>query len=292
MAWASASAIFRRGVKQFRRQIVAQVVAATIMAVALSLAGSAFGLHRDLDRLVSRLNQELRLIVFLKPAPQAEISKLAQRISAWSGVQGVISVTSQEALERIKALLGPQTRLVDGLGAEVMPPLLEIQLTAEGFEPDNLEALKKKLQGLETVDEVAFAQVLAERLKVLAGRLKALGQWLAGALILAGLFIIFATIRLALLAHLEEIKILRLIGATTWFIRGPFLVQGAGQGLAAALLALILMAVFQSWANLALSGLLISLNLLDLELALRLMGAGMATGLAGAWLALGRVKGT
>ncbi|MBW1712082.1 MAG: hypothetical protein JRJ59_02905 [Deltaproteobacteria bacterium] len=291
MAWASASSVLRRGVKQFRRQIVAQAVAVTIMAVALSLAGAAFGLHRDLDRLVSRLNQELRLIVFLKPVPQAEMGKLAEDISAWAGVQGIISVSSQEALERIKVLLGPQSGLVDGLGAEVMPPLLEIQLTAEGLEPDNLEALKKKLQGLEAVDEVAFAQVLAERLKVLAGRLKTLGQWLAGALILAGLFIIFATIRLALLAHLEEIKILRLIGATAWFIRGPFLVQGAGQGLAAALLALILMAVFQSWANLALSGLLIRLNLLDLELALRLLGAGMATGLAGAWLALGRVKG-
>jgi cell division transport system permease protein len=147
------------------------------------------------------------------------------------------------------------------------------------------------------VDEASFAQDVAERLGGLVDRLKGLGRGLSGALVLAAMFIIFATIRLALLAHQEEIQILKIIGASSWFVRGPYLVQGAGQGAVAAILALALLVGFQVWLNLGfeaalsqeMSGLNLRLNFLGPGLALELLAASVLAGLTGAGLALGRV---
>jgi len=297
LTWPYLASIFRRGIRQLGRQKATRTAATLTMAVALALAGAAWGLHSELDRLADRMAQSLRLIVYLDPAAKEGQEELAARIAAWPHVRGVSLVSSQEARARLKAFLDDKAGLLEGLEEEVIPPLLEIELDQEGLKLENLTLLRERLEALAEVDEAAFPEEASTGLRALIQRLKGLGRGLASALILGQMFIVFATIRLVLLAHQEEIKILKLIGATAWFIRGPYLVQGAGQGLIAAAVSLLLVLGVQGWLDvgleapgrLGLAGHLVPLNLLSLDLGLKLLLAGILSGVLGAWLALSRI---
>jgi cell division transport system permease protein len=126
-----------------------------------------------------------------------------------------------------------------------------------------------------------------------------LGRAVSAVLVLSGMFIIYATIRLTFMGRQEEREILRLIGAQGWFIRGPFLVQGTVLGLVAGGVSLALLQGLQVWLlslPLGRSGtgplwFLGQIRVVDPSLVLVLLGAGALAGLAGSWLALGRVMG-
>jgi len=279
---------WRRGLKQLRRGLPMHVVATVAMAAALAVVGLAFSFLGQLDALSDRLSQQLKLIVFLKPIDQTAVSSLAGRISAWPEVAGLRSVSSAEALDRLRQLLGPQARLIDQLGPEVMPPLFELELKPEALEPTALTGLRQRLGELEGVEEVAYLEDLAQRFRDWLKTIRRLGLAVVLGLILTGLFIAFAAVRLSFLAHGQEIRILRLIGADDWFIRGPFLIQGAVQGLAAGLAAAVLLLVFDLGLGLA-SGPW-RLRLLGLAGAGRVVLLGGLVGWLGAWLSLARSR--
>lgn len=297
MSWPYLLSIFRRGIKQLGRQKATRTAATLTMAVALALAGVAWGLHAELDRLADRMARSLKLIVYLNPEADGGGRELSARIATWPHVRGAELVSSREARARLKDLLDDRAGLLEGLDEEVIPSLIEIDLDQEGVAPRELSPLLERLEALPEVDEAVFPEDASVGLRTLVRRLKGLGRGLASALILGEMFIVFATIRLVFLAHQEEIKILKLIGATAWFIRGPYLVQGAGQGLIAAVLSLLLVFGIQAWLDVGMgpgggsdpSGWLVPLELINLNLSLKLLLAGGLSGLLGAWLALSRV---
>lgn len=285
--------ILRHGLRRLVRNLPTQLMTTACLAVALALAGSAYGFYLQLEQLTSRLNQELRLIAFLKPGPEPGHRLIAQEIATWPDIQGVITVSRAEARERVKELLGPAAGLLEGVEDDVLPSLLEIQLTAGGFTAQRLAQLKARLEGLDQIDEAAYARETAKNLRNLADRLRTLGRGLALALLAATGFIIFTTTRLSYQAHREEVSILRLVGATGWFIRGPFLVQGGLLGLVAAGLAILLAFLLQTWLGLGpevrLGGVPVRLIMVDSRVVGAILGGGLVAGLGGAWLGLGRI---
>ncbi len=289
MSLTALGAGFRRGLGQLKRQIPIQVLAALSLAVAFSLAGLAWAVHLHIERLTSQAWGQVRLVVFLKPAPPRELDAVAKAVSGWPEVTAVRSVSSKEALERVADILGRDKGLLAGLGPEAMPPLIELKLTPEAASPENLAGLKKRLEKLKGVDEAAFSLGWAKRLESWTRWLNRLGLGLAGALTLAGLFITYAAVRLTFLARTEEITVLRLIGASGWFIRGPYLIQGALQGLGAAVIAVLLLSAYQAVLDIGLAEGPLKIELINWALALKLLAVGTGVGLIGAWLGLGRL---
>ncbi|MBW2617562.1 MAG: hypothetical protein JRC92_01635 [Deltaproteobacteria bacterium] len=291
MTWAGPAIAFRRGFRQLARQAPTLSLAAATMAVALVLAGLGWGLYAHLDTTALRLAGQARLIVYLDPRTTPDAGQaLAQKVAAWKEVRSATSLSSAQALDRLKGALGQRAGLLDGLGAKVMPPLLEGELTPAGREKEGLAKVTGRLKKQSVVDEIAYAHGWAERLVRMTSLLKNLGLALAVCLSLAGLFIIFAAIRLSHAAHQEEIAILSLIGASPGFIRGPFLVQGTCLGLAAAGAALLLLWLLQTALNLGLPSDWSRLILVEKGLAVRLLAAGGVAGLIGARLALMRIR--
>ena len=299
MVGSSLGSILRRGFKQLGLQLPTQMVAVLSMAAALTLAGSAYAFHLQLDRLAVRLNQELRVVVFLKPGSNDNYRALAGRISSLEGVQGVVLLSSRETMDRLGDMLGSQAGLLEGLGPEVVPSIVEVELTAQGLARGRPAALVAEIEKFREVDEAVYAGDVADRLESFLNRFTNLGRALSAVLILSGMFIIYATIRLAFMGRQEEREILRLIGARGWFIRGPFLVQGTGLGLVAGGISLALLKGLQTWlwtippdrfgpGPLWYLG---EMRIIDLSLVSVILGAGAIGGLIGAWLALGRVMG-
>ena len=299
MVISSLGSVFRRGLRLLKTQIPTQGVALLSMAVALSLAGSAFALHIQLERVAARLNQELRIVVFLKPGPVRGQRILADKIAGLEGVQGVVLIGSQEARERLGEMLGPKAGLLAGLGPEVIPTVLEVELTPWGLAKDNPTLIAARIAEFTEVDEALYAGGVARRLESFLTRFRRLGRALSVGLVLGGMFIVYATIRLVFVGRREEIEILRLIGARPWFIRGPYLVQGAGLGLAGGGLSLLFLKGLELWLGFVPGRepgrdplwFLGELRIVEPSLVVLLLVVGAVAGLAGALLALGRVMG-
>ena len=219
-----------------RHGLLIQLASTGTMAVGLVLVGLSLLAAENVGRLTARWGQGLQLIVYLKPeAREARVRTLVEVLRGRPEVLSVRSVSSHEALARLKESLAGQKGLLGALDEDLLPASLEIALRSVG--PEEVRPLLALLGSSPVVDEVDHMGRFAEKLGSLSALLGTAGLLVALVAILASLYVVSTTIRLGVHARREEIEILRLVGATRRFVRGPFMIEGAIQGLLAGLLA-------------------------------------------------------
>jgi cell division transport system permease protein len=218
-------------------------VAVATIAVALVLVGAFALLVGNMQGFLARTSEELQVVAYLEAGVgPAERQELAERARTIEGVQEVVVVSPEEALERFERSLGGGA-LLEGLEENPLPASLEIRLAPERRTPEGLAIVAGALDGLPGVDDLTQGEDWIEgysRALVLA-RSGAVG--LGGVLVLAALLIVANTIRLAVHAREDELEILSLVGASRTFVRVPFLLEGTLQGAAGGLVALGLLYV-------------------------------------------------
>ena len=224
----------RQALGSMRQAPWVQLVAVSTIGISLLVLSAFLMVLSNVDALSQAWGQSVRLVAFLKEtATPADRGDLAQRIGAWPEVATVTVRTPEEALAEFKAELGGDGALVDGLGAELMPASLEIDLRPEQRGEAMLAALAERLRALpqmSSVDDIAYGQDILERLRGFRDILRLAGLVVSGLVALAVVFIVSNTVRLAMFARREEIEIMHLVGATERFIRAPFYIEGALQG--------------------------------------------------------------
>jgi cell division transport system permease protein len=160
---------------------------------------------------------------------ESSIGKLKSQVEKLEGVKEVKYVSKEEALERCKEVFGDEWKLIlEGLeGMNPLPASLEITVREEWFTSDKLSTLAEKVGGLEGVEDVRReieSGLLARQIEsALWGTSAVLG--------IASAAIVFFSVMLTAHFRREEIRIMRLVGATNWFIRGPLMLQGILLGL-------------------------------------------------------------
>ena len=153
------------------------------------------------------------------------------------GVVKVTQVSKTQALERFKKRLGDQEQLLHSLGKEnPFPNSFEIQVD----NPERIKVLTPQIGQLPKVETAKFGQEVVEHLFQLTKILRFGGILLVVFLAMATLFIISNTIRLTVFARRKEVIIMKYVGATDWFIRWPFLLEGMTLGFFGAVLASVL----------------------------------------------------
>lgn len=270
-------------------------VSSLTIALALTLVGLFAMVVFNASRLMHDLGQSLTLSVYLdeKAAP-ADAAAIEQKLKAQPGVKAVRALSREQDRERNKKLLGPE--LLEGLDEAAVPgqPVLEVDVEAELASRGDVDALvtwTKALSGVQTVEDVQFG---AEKLRLLFAVVeiaRTVGLVLSVVLLASAMFFVFSTIRLAVFSRRDEIEILSLVGATPNFIRLPFLVEGALQGLAGALIAMVLI----GGLHLELRSLVRDVHLLNVSWSLLppgmiawLLSGGPAVGVVASALSVGR----
>jgi cell division transport system permease protein len=148
----------------------------------------------------------------------------------------VTHITKQQALSRFKERLGDQEQLLNSLGTEnPFPSSFEIQVDS----PERIKTITPQISQIPKVETAKFGQEVVEHLFQLTKILRFGGILLVIFLAMATLFIISNTIRLTVFARRKEVVIMRYVGATDWFIRWPFLLEGMTLGFFGAVLASI-----------------------------------------------------
>jgi cell division transport system permease protein len=291
---------FRSGVRGIRATPLVFAASVATMAAGLLLLGTYLLVVENMRGVIDRFGRELRVVAFLETADgngeaRPDPDALRERVLALEGVGSVRYVSAEAALERLRADLGSEAGILDGLARNPLPASLEVEVHADRRDPERVRGLASELATLPGVEDVRYG---ADWIEGYARVLRAI-EW-GGAVL--GLFltlvlgaIVAGTVRLAVHARSEEIEIQRLVGAGGWFVRLPFYVEGAAQGAAAALLALALLwglfALGMPWIREPLEFLLgraepVFFGAFDM---LILAGAGVGLGIGGAAVSLLRL---
>ena len=239
----------RSGIRGIRTTPIIFTLSVTSMAAGLLLVGTYLLVVQNMQQVLERFGNELRIVAFLKPGaelPPGEVAELHARFEAFDGVSEVRFVDSGQALERLRSDLGREAGILDGLEANPLPASFEITLAADSRSARTIEPLAAHIAESEQIDDVRWGEDWVQGYSRLLRAVVWLGAALGAFLMLVLCTVVAGTVRLALYARTDEIQIQRLVGASGLFVRLPFYLEGALQGAVAAGLALgVLYALFQ-----------------------------------------------
>jgi len=226
------------------------LLAVLTIAVSLCLGGTFLLASRNLGGAVERWRAEARVVVYLQPQTSApELARLAAEARRAPWVTAVEPVSAALARRRFQEAFPSLGGLVEGLGQEPLPASLEIAL-AGGKRRAGRAELAAWLDSWRRRPEVSLVDDDREwlaQLETFLAIVRGIGLALGAVLLGAAVFTIASVIRLTAYLHHEEIATMRLVGATEFYIRGPFYVEGLLQGLLGAAVALIgLLAAFRA----------------------------------------------
>ena len=218
-----------------------QLLAVATTAVCMLLLGTVMLAWTNAQGVASAWGIDVPVTVYLHDdAPDDEIEELAGLLEAIPEVTTVERVSPQDAMLRLAEGLGGEANMLEGIDAEVLPASLEVHLQ-DGTSSSFVSALGDKVSAFGVVEEVAVAGSWTDQAQEM---LRTVGNMALGAASLVGfacMAIVWSTIRLAVYARRSEIQILRLVGGSSQFVRGPFIVEGLMQGALGAALAMTLL---------------------------------------------------
>ncbi len=218
------------------RNLLTAFTAIITIAIMLIVFSTFLAVNDTLDHMIDALGRRTNLVAYVQDAaPPSEVTALVQSVSARADVAEVVFVSREQAAVDFRDTLSDLAEILDVIETNPFPASIEVRMA----DPEGL---------LPLADELRLQPVLIEQVLVRADvvgrllRISTLARIGGGILIISlgavTLFVIFNTIRLAVFSRREEIEIMKLIGATDWFVRGPFVVEGAvigfiGAGLSA-----------------------------------------------------------
>lgn len=270
-------------------------VSVLTMAVSLSLIGLFAIALFSASELAREIGGSLTIAIYVdSSADQHHIDSIEASVRRHPQVTAVKVLTREMDRERNRKLL--DARLLEGLDEEAIPgqPVVEVSLDSElasRADLDGLTAWAKELRGVAGVEDVEFG---ADRLKLLFSVIeivRRVGLLLSAVLLASALFFVFSTIRLAVASRRDEIEILALVGATPSFIRVPFFLGGALQGLVGALVAMLLCGLLHLELEALIRdayGINLSWSLLPPGMIVWLLVGGPALGLIASGVSIGR----
>lgn len=281
--------LWREALLAFRRTRTLSILSVTTIAFALFVTG-LFGLVAvNLKAAIGGIEERVEVVAYvLRGTPSQSLAVAMEDITAFPEVQEVGYVSEDSALTKARAELVEFREAYDDLEVNPLPPSIEIRLKPGFRDATHVADVAERLEGFPFVDEVQYGQEWVEQLDRLRTVAGLVGISIGLAFALVSVVIIGITIRITVLQRAREIQIMRLVGATDWFIRGPFLLEGAIKGLLGGLLAWLLCAlVFAAFKAQGL-GMGVGLVFFTAPQALAFLAFGILLGLGGSLVSVGR----
>lgn len=202
-----------------------------VVGISLFVLGLFLLTTVNVFRLIQLVEEKVEIVVYLEDGlSQAEALNLRSKVEVLQGVEKVEYVSKDEALARLKEDYRRDPDLVEALEVNPLPPSFEISMKRGFRGPESLSKAAGKLMLLSGVEEVDYGKEWVERLNRGAGILVGIDLLLGVLFSFASAFLVSSTIRLTVSARREQIEIMKLVGATQFFIQSPFLVEGILQG--------------------------------------------------------------
>ncbi len=262
-----------------------------VVMVTLLMLGLFMVVNLNVRHITETVKEQVEMVVYIdEETDRAAIEELGQKILGHREVDRVEYVSSEEHMGRLQQQLGG---MLEGYDSALDNPLLaSFEVRTE--DPEAVVRLADEFETYPGVSAVFYGQGYVENLFEVTRVIQVIGLALMAGLAITAVFLISHTIKLTVMMRKREITIMKYVGATNWFIRWPFLLEGLMMGLVGAALPLgILYYLYATSVEWVAANELMFINLLPLqavmaELFAYLIPLGTGLGILGSMLSMGR----
>lgn len=262
-----------------------------VVVATLLMLGTFMMVSLNINHITNMVKEQVEIVVYIDDeATLQERDELRSMLVNHSSLAEVRFVSKEEALERLKDQVA---NIVEGYETAEQNPLPD-SFEIKTLIPESVAAVARDLEGYPGVSSVYYGKGVVENLFTVTRALQMVGLILMGLLAVTAVFLISHTIRLTVYLRSREIMIMKYVGATNWFIRWPFVLEGLAMGLLGAALPLVaLYFIYQSAVDWVFSNnlfflSLIPVSLMMIELAKYLVPLGTGLGALGSIFSMGR----
>lgn len=239
------------------RRKAANIISIVIMGFSLFILLVFLLVTLNVQTVIDRASDEMRLYVYLEDGTsESARNDLSKRLLQLEGVEEVVFVSREEALRSFRETLGEDKDIVNALEGNPLPDAFKVKVKPQYLRSSRLEAMARTIETWDAVEEARYGEQWLEKGEALVKGFYVADLFVGAIILLSVGFVIANTVRLAVISRQKTIEITKLVGATSAYIRIPFVFEGAFQGAIAALLALALAAVTYTFAKGYMSGLL------------------------------------
>lgn len=230
---------FKESTRSLKRNRTLSFASAATVAVTLLILGVFILLIWNVDRGVTGIQSKLQVKVYFdEAATDIQKQNIKDKIDSVKGVASIDYETKNEALDNLEKQVGEDKKsLLEGIDPQQMPDSYIIKVT----DPKYIEDVVKSITGMEGISKIYESKELVDRIVSISKTLQWVGVVLLIILSGVSLFLISNTIKLTVYSRRREIGIMKYIGATDWFIRWPFIMEGMFIGILGAILTTVLL---------------------------------------------------
>jgi len=248
--------IIKIGFVNFWREGVVSAATVLVMVTTLFVIGSIVFAKASLDSTLKQIEDKVDITVYFKSGiSESDILDIRKSLLNLEGeVKEANYVSQEESLERFKQRHENNSLITQSLEELDNNPLgAEINIKAK--DPSQYEGIANFLKNSQdkygTIDKINYFQnkAVIEKLTKIIDSFRALGFGISLILIIIAVIVMFNTIRISIYFSREEISIMRLVGATNSYVRGPFIIEGAMSGIFASIITIALFYPFLLWVN-------------------------------------------
>ena len=225
------------------RNVWLTIAAVLTVFVCLALLGVSILIGRGADSLTSQWKGGIEFIIFMNPdATQDQINLIQNSVSTSPEIKSWKYFDKQMAFDEFRELFKDKPDLVNSVTPDILPP--SYRVVPQNPDADAVTALAAQFENQPGVKQVRQATDVIKDVESLTRYIK-IGLWVTSIVLFAvSLLLILNTIFTAMTARRREIEVMKLVGATNWFIRVPFMLEGLIQGISGAVVAVIATSVF------------------------------------------------
>jgi cell division transport system permease protein len=289
------SFFFKEAFGSLRRNYFMTIAALVTVFLSIVVLGVVLVFVFTTNSLLGDVEQKVQIEVYFNRNPDPtpdEMTTVQSTIASWSAdVKSVTFVSKEEALELMKDKLKNNPKLIESLPRNPFPNKLVVALV----DPTQVEAVAARIKAIDAdkavVEDVLYAADTAQKLFTLTSQVRNILVGFIALLGIVSVLLISNTIRLSIFARKREVEIMKLVGATNWFIRWPFVIEGITVGLVGAAAAAATVLLVNSYSVGKLSDLMPFMGIpMDAVpstmVAIVLVGAGVVIGALGSALGL------
>lgn len=225
--------------RSLRENSVTTALTAVTLGVSLSIFSIFIFVFVNLNAAISSWGDRTQIVAYIKDGSEAP-EKIREAVLSIPGVTAVEFVSKEMALKELKDELKGHEMVLEGVDSNPLPASVEIKVGGLYKNPGAVSTVVARLKQMGWAEDVQFNREWIEKISGLLGFIELAAVFMGFFLAAATIFIISNTIRLAVYARKDEIEIMRLVGASDRFIKVPFFIEGAVQGFAGGVIALLI----------------------------------------------------
>jgi len=227
----SLTRIIRFALQNFYRNIWLSIITITIIILTLFSLTSLIVINAGVSQAILTIKNKVDISIYFKNSTnESTVNPLKEKISAYTNVKKVELITASEALEKFKNNHKNDPliqKALQELDANPLGPTLTVKAHDVNLYQQILSQLKQdKIDQLAEEIDYDDNKLVIERLEAISQKVQRLGLIISIIFAIISLLVVFNTIRIGIYTHKEEIGIMKLVGASNWFIRAPFLLEG------------------------------------------------------------------